>query len=131
MIRKNSVVYCVDNTGVKLVKVFQVIGSRHRRKANLGDFVLVVIRARNLKAKNMQSEKQLWRFRRGSVHRALVVNVNTWYYRPIGIYIRWTQNAIVLVDRHKTPIGSRIYATLTKEFFTKFPALGSICDNVI
>jgi ribosomal protein L14 len=59
MIRKDSVVYCVDNTGVKLVKVFQVIGSRHRRKANLGDFVLVVIRARNLKAKNMQSEKQL------------------------------------------------------------------------
>jgi len=77
MIRKGSVVYCVDNTGVKLVKVFQVIGSRHRRKANLGDFVLVVIRARNLKAKNMKSEKQLWRFRRGSVHRAIVINVNS------------------------------------------------------
>ena len=59
MIRKGSVVYCVDNTGVKLVKVFQVIGSRHRRKANLGDFVLIIIRARNLKAKNMKSEKQL------------------------------------------------------------------------
>jgi ribosomal protein L14 len=39
MIRKNSVVSVVDNTGVKLVKVFQVVGSRHRRKANLGDFV--------------------------------------------------------------------------------------------
>jgi ribosomal protein L14 len=131
MIRKGSVVYCVDNTGVKLVKVFQVIGSRHRRKANLGDFVLIIIRARNLKAKNMKSEKQLWRFRRGSVHRAIVVNVNSWHYRSIGIYIRWTQNAVILVDRKKTPLGSRINATLTKEFLTTFPAIGSICDNIV
>jgi len=131
MLRKGSVVYCVDNTGVKLVKVFQVIGKRHRRKANLGDFVLVIIRARNLKAKNMKSEKQLWRFRRGSVHRAIVINVNSWYYRPIGIYIRWTQNAVVLVDRKKTPLGSRINATLTKEFLTRFPGIGSICDNIV
>jgi len=77
MLRKNSKVYCKDNTGVKLVKVFQVAGSRHRRKANLGDMVLVVIKARNLKSKNMKNARQLRRFRRGSVHRALIVNVNS------------------------------------------------------
>lgn len=59
MIRKNSIAYCIDNTGVKLVMVFQVIGNRHTRKANIGDFVWCVVRARNLKAKNMQNEKQL------------------------------------------------------------------------
>ena len=41
MIRKNSVVSCIDNTGAKLVKVFQVVGSRHRRKANLGYFIWI------------------------------------------------------------------------------------------
>jgi len=131
MLRKNSKVYCKDNTGVKLVKVFQVAGSRHRRKANLGDMVLVVVRARNLKANNLKNSRQLWRFRRGSVHRALVVNVSSWYYRSIGIYIRWTENAVVLVDKKKTPLGTKIYAILTKEFMTKYPALGSICHKII
>jgi ribosomal protein L14 len=77
MIRHNSVVFCKDNTGVKLVRVFQVVGGKHKRKANIGDRVLVVVQARNLKAKNMKNERQLVRFRRGSVHRALVVNINT------------------------------------------------------
>jgi ribosomal protein L14 len=77
MIRHGSVVYCKDNTGVKLVRVIQVVGGRHKRKANIGDRVLVVIQARNLRAKNLQNERQLLRFRRGSVHRALVVNVKT------------------------------------------------------
>jgi len=131
MLRKNSSVYCKDNTGVKLVKIFQVAGSRHRRKANLGDTVLVVVRARNLKAKNLKNARQLRRFRRGSVHRALVVNVNNWFYRSIGIYIRWTENAIILVDKNKTPLGTKIYATLTKEFMDKYPALGSICHSII
>ena len=131
MIRKNSVVFCIDNTGVKLVKVFQVVGSRHRRKASLGDFVWVVIKVRNLKAKNMQSEKQLWRFRRGSIHRAIVVNVKSWIDRRDLTKIKWYRNAIVLVDKKKVPFGTRILSPISKEIIKKYPALGSISDNVI
>lgn len=131
MIRHNSVVFCKDNTGVKLVRVFQVVGGRHKRKANIGDRVLVVVQARNLKAKNLKNERQLVRFRRGSVHRALVVNINTWYYRPIGIYVRWSHNAVILVDKYDTPLGSKIQATLIKEFMWRYPALGSVVQNII
>ena len=131
MIRHNSVVYCRDNTGVRLVRVIMVVGGRHKRKANIGDKVLVVIQARNLRAKNLQNERQLLRFRKGSVHRALVVNIKTWYYRPIGAYIRWSHNAVILVDKNGVPLGSRIQASITKEFMLTYPALGSVIQEIV
>jgi len=131
MVRHGSVIFCRDNTGVKLVRVFNVVGGRHKRKANLGDRVLVAVQARNLKAKNMKNERQLLRFRKGSVHRAIVINIKTWYYRPVGIYIRWSHNAVILVDKYDTPLGSKINATITKEFMWKYPALGSIISNIV
>jgi len=131
MIRKNSVVECIDNTGVKLVKVFQVVGSRHRRKANLGDFVWVSIVARNLKAKNMQNEKQLWRFRRGSVHKGIIVQVKSWYKRRNCTYIAWNRNAVILVDRNKIPLGSKVVQGIPIEVINKYPGIGQVCEWIV
>lgn len=131
MIRKNSVVYCIDNTGVKLVKVFQVVGCRHRRKANLGDFVWVSVVARNLKAKNMWNEKQLWRFRRGSVHKAIIVQTRSWYHRRNRTYIRWDRNAAILVDKNKIPLGSKVIQGIPYEVINKYPALGQVCEWIV
>lgn len=131
MVRNGSVIYCKDNTGVKLVRVIQVVGGRRKRKAKLGDRVLVAVHARNLKAKNLKNERQLIRFRRGSVHRAIVINVKKWYFRPIGIHVRWDHNAVILVDKYDTPLGSKIQAAVIKEFMWRYPALGSIIHEII
>lgn len=131
MIRKNSVVSCVDNTGVKLVKVFQVVGCRHRRKANIGDFVWVSVVARNLKSKNMQNEKQLWRFRRGSVHKAIIVQTRAWYQRRNRTFIRWDRNSVILVDKKKVPLGSKVVQGIPVEVINLYPALGQVCEWIV
>jgi large subunit ribosomal protein L14 len=131
MLRYNSMCWCKDNTGVKLVKIFQVAGSRHRRKANFGDMVLIIIKARNLRAKNLKNARQMLRLRRGSIHRGLIVNVSSWLYRSIGVYVRWTENALILVNKKKIPLGTKLYIALPKEFLDKYPALGSICHSVV
>lgn len=131
MIRKNSVVTCVDNTGVKLVKVFQVVGCRHRRKVNLCDFVWVSVVARNLKSKNMQNSKQIWRFRRGSVHKAIIVQTRAWYHRRNRTYIRWDNNAVILVDKNKVPLGSKVIQGVPHEVISQYPALGQVCEWIV
>lgn len=131
MIRKNSVVTCVDNTGVKLVKVFQVVGCRHRRKANIGDFVWVSVVARNLKAKNMQNEKQMWRFRRGAVHKAIIVQTSSWYQRRNRTFICWDRNAVILVDKNKVPLGSRVVQGIPSEVVSLYPTLGQVCEWIV
>src|ERR1043165_9713139 len=57
MLRMNSRVYCVDSTGVLLVKVIQVIGNRYKRDAVLGSKVLVSVRALNIDATFLKDEK--------------------------------------------------------------------------
>ena len=131
MLRRNTKILCKDNTGVKLVKVFQVVGSRHRRKATFGDWVIVIVKARNLKAKNLKNTRQLSRFRTGSIHRALIVNGTSWYRRSNGSYIKWTENALILVNKKKIPLGNKLYVSLPKEFLNKNPALGSICHSIV
>ena len=131
MIRKNSVVTCVDNTGVKLVKVFQVVGCRHRRKVNLCDFVWVSVVARNLKSKNMQNEKQSWRFRRGSVHKAVIVQTRSWYHRRNRTYIRWDVNSVILVDKNKVPLGTKVVQGIPSEAINQYPALGQVCEWIV
>jgi len=75
MIRIGSIVYCIDNTGVVMVKIFQVIGNRVKREATLGSKVLVVVKRINLKSKALKDARKKNKFRRGSVHRAVIVNV--------------------------------------------------------
>jgi large subunit ribosomal protein L14 len=131
MIRKNSVVSCVDNTGVKLVKVFQVVGCRHTRKANLADFVWISVVARNLKSKNMQNDKQLWRFRRGSVHKAIIVQTKNWYERRNKTFIRWDVNAVILVDKKKVPLGTKVVQGIPSEVINLYPAVGQVCEWIV
>jgi len=131
MIRKNSIVYCIDNTGVKLVKVFQVIGSRHRRKANLCDFVWVSVIARNLKTKNMQNERQVRRFRRGSIHRAIIVQTKSWFHRRNRTYIKWDKSSVILVDKNKVQLGSKVVQGVASEVVTKYPTIGQICQWIV
>jgi len=87
MIKMGTYIYCVDNTGVVIVKVFQVIGNRFTRVATLGTKVLVVVKGVNVRAKSLQDEKKKHKFRRGSVHRAVIVQMKKKFRRRDLSYI--------------------------------------------
>jgi large subunit ribosomal protein L14 len=131
MIRYGSIVHCIDNTGVKLVKVFQILGKRHKRKTNLFDFIWIIVKARNLKAKNLKESRQRWRFRKGSMHRAIVVQTKQNFQRKNKMYISWNRNCVVLVDKYRVPLGTKILQAIPTEITKKYPAIGAICQWVI
>ena len=76
----------------------------------------------------MQEERQMKRFRRGSVHRGVVVQTRAVFIRRNRTHIAWDRNAVVLVDKKKVPLGGKIIQGIPIEIVKKYPSIGSICE---
>jgi len=81
MVKIGSYAYRIDTTGVHLVKIFQVFGASYKRRAILGDVVYVVIRGVDTKAHYLKDDRMKFKFRKGSVHRAVVVHTREKFRR--------------------------------------------------
>ena len=94
-----------DNSGAKMVQVIKVLGGTHRRYAGIGDIVVVAVKeaipTSTIKA--------------GTVQKAVIVRVAKEYRRADGTYIRFDDNACVLVDADKNPKGKRIFGPVARE----------------
>jgi len=76
-----SIVNCIDNTGVVRVKIIKVFGHSNKRQAKIGDRVSIVISLLNLNTKNMKDLRKRHRFRRGSIHKGVVVQTKQRFLR--------------------------------------------------
>ncbi len=105
MIQMQSKLTVADNSGAKLVQCIKVLGGTHRRYAGIGDIVVVAVK----EAIPTSTIKE------GSVQKAVIVRVAKEYRRPDGTYIRFDDNACVLVDADKNPKGKRIFGPVARE----------------
>jgi len=94
-----------DNTGAKLVQCIKVLGGTHRRWAGLGDIVVVSVK------KSLPASE----FRQGAVAKGVIVRVRKNTRRDDGSYVRFDQNAIVLIDADGNPKGTRIFGAVARE----------------
>ena len=105
MIQMQSNLVVADNSGAKMVQCIKVLGGSHRRYAGIGDVVVVAVK----EAIPTSTIKE------GSVQRAVIVRVAKEYRRPDGTYIRFDDNACVIVDADKNPKGKRIFGPVARE----------------
>ena len=105
MLQMQSKMVVADNSGAKLVQCIKVLGGTHRRYAGIGDIVVVAVK----EAIPTSTIKE------GSVQKAVIVRVAKEYRRPDGTYIRFDDNACVLVDADKNPRGKRIFGPVARE----------------
>ncbi|TSC68165.1 MAG: large subunit ribosomal protein L14 [Parcubacteria group bacterium Gr01-1014_72] len=106
MIQPRSIVNIADNSGGKLGRVFKVLGGSKRRYAELGDVVI-------LSVQTAQPRKAV---KKKDVHAAVVVRQRKSYRRPDGSYIRFDENAVVLLDKARVePIAGRIFGPIPRE----------------
>ncbi len=105
MLQMQSNLTVADNSGAKLAQVIKVLGGSHRRYAGIGDIVVVAIK----EAIPTSTIKE------GSVEKAVIVRVAKEYRRPDGTYIRFDDNACVIVDADKNPKGKRIFGPVGRE----------------
>lgn len=105
MLQMQSKMVVADNSGAKLVQCIKVLGGTHRRYAGIGDIVVVAVK----EAIPTSTIKE------GSVQKAVIVRVAKEYRRPDGTYIRFDDNACVLIDADKNPKGKRIFGPVARE----------------
>jgi len=105
MIQMQTFLDVADNTGAKLAQCIKVLGGTHRRYAGLGDIVVVSIK------KSMPGSE----LKQGSVAKGVVVRVKKSVRRADGSYVRFDQNAVVIVDAEGNPKGTRIFGAVARE----------------
>jgi large subunit ribosomal protein L14 len=109
MIQVESFLNVADNSGVKLVQCIRVLGGTRRRYASIGDVVVVAVK----------DTLPTSAIKKGTVERAVVVRVHKEYRRPDGTYIRFDDNACVIIDDNKNPKGKRIFGPVARELREK------------
>ena len=117
MIQEYTRLKVADNTGAKELMCVKVIGASKRRYASVGDIIICSVKA----AAPQGSVKK------GDVVRAVVVRTAKEYGRPDGSYIKFDENAAVILDNERNPKGTRIFGPVARELrergFTKIVSL--------
>jgi large subunit ribosomal protein L14 len=105
MIQMESKVSVADNSGARKVKCIRVLGGSRRRFASVGDVIVVAV------AEAMPNA----RVKKGEVRRAVIVRTKKTIGRPDGSSISFDENAAVLVENSKEPVGTRIFGPVARE----------------
>ncbi|MCD6289397.1 MAG: 50S ribosomal protein L14 [Anaerolineae bacterium] len=122
MIQQESRLKVADNTGAKEILCIRVMGGSTRRYARVGDIIVASVKQA---APNSQVKK-------GDVVRAVVVRTAKEYVRPDGSYIKFDDNAAVLIDANKNPRGTRIFGPVARELRDKgFMRIVSLAPEVL
>ena len=109
MIQQESYLKVADNTGAKELKCIRVLGGTKRRYAGVGDVIICSVR----KAAPGGSVKK------GDVVKAVIVRTVKPVRRADGTYVRFDENAAVLIREDKTPVGTRIFGPVARELRDK------------
>lgn len=131
MIQVGTILKVCDKTGVSLVKCIKVLGPLKKRIAYIGDVVLVSVAHINPKKfQNMKLFKRK-RFIKGTIHRGLIIRSKVNYRRSNNVFIKFNENAVVLVNKKVVPISNRIYGPVLTELCRKLPSLGCVTRYMI
>jgi large subunit ribosomal protein L14 len=122
MIQQESRLSVADNSGAKEVLVIRVLGGTKRRYASIGDKVVVTVKSA-LSSSNMK---------KGTVSRAVIVRTKKEVRRKDGSYIRFEDNAAVLLNNNNEPRGTRIFGPVARELREKqFMKIVSLAPEVL
>lgn len=106
MIQPQTILKVADNSGAKIVQCFKVLGGSRRRYAQLGDIIVVAVKVAEPRKIVKKHE----------VTRAVIVRQKKVFGRKNGIYVRFDDNAVVILDgKTKEPKGGRIFGPIAKE----------------
>ena len=122
MVQMQTILNVADNSGAKKVYCVKVLGGSKRKFAGVGDVIVVSVRESIPDAK----------VKKGDVQKAVIVRTVKEIGRPDGSYIRFDENAAVLIDKNMEPIGTRIFGPVARELRArKFMKIISLAPEVL
>jgi large subunit ribosomal protein L14 len=121
MIQNESYLVAADNSGAKILRVIRVLGGSHKKYGTVGDIVVCSVREA---VPNTDIKK-------GDVVKAVIVRTRKEIRRPDGSYIRFDDNAAVVLDKFNQPKGTRVFGPVARELREKgFMKIVSLAPEV-
>ena len=105
MIQVETFLNVADNSGAKIAQCIKVLGGSKRKYAGVGDIIVVAV-------KDALPNSQV---KKGNVEKAVIVRTSKEFRRPDGTYIRFDDNACVIIDAGFNPKGKRIFGPVARE----------------
>ena len=121
MIQQESKLLVADNSGAKEVLCVRVLGGTRKRYASIGDKIVVPVK----------SAVPAGEVKKGTVSKAVVVRTNKEVRRSDGSYIRFDDNAVVLLNNLDEMRGTRIFGPVARELRDKYMKIVSLAPEVI
>ncbi|MCB1163135.1 MAG: 50S ribosomal protein L14 [Candidatus Latescibacteria bacterium] len=122
MIQQETMLVIADNSGAKKAQCIKVLGGTRRKYASVGDIITVAVK-QALPNGTVKS---------GQVARAVVVRTRKEVRRRDGSYIRFDQNAAVIINQQNEPVGTRIFGPVARELREKrFMKIVSLAPEVL
>ena len=109
MIKEYSILNVADNTGARRVMCFRILGGTRRKYASIGDIIVCSV-------KDATPNGQI---KKGQIVRAVIVRTIKPVRRKDGSYIKFDDNAAVIIDAQKEPSGTRIFGPVARELREK------------
>ncbi|MBI4994460.1 50S ribosomal protein L14 [Candidatus Peregrinibacteria bacterium] len=122
MIQQVSRLVVADNSGAKSVKCIKVLGGSKRRYASVGDVIIVDV-------KEASSHGQI---KKKTIERAVIIRTRKEVARKDGTYIRFDDNACIIIDKEGVPKGTRVFGPVARELREKgFQKIVSLASEVL
>ena len=122
MIQPQTRLKVADNTGAKEIKCIRVLGGSFRRDGSIGDVIVA----------SVKSATPGGTVKKGDVVKAVIVRMRKQKRRPDGSYIRFDDNAAVIINDQKMPRGTRIFGPVARELREKdFMKIVSLAPEVL
>ncbi len=122
MIQERSILKVADNSGAKIVRCFRVLGGTRRRYARIGDTIVA----------SVQLAEPRKAVKKKDVVRVLIVRQREALRRKDGSYLKFDENAVILIDAKKEPIATRVFGPLPRELKEKgFEKLMTMAEEIV
>ena len=122
MIQERSILKVADNSGAKMVRCFRILGGTRRRYARIGDIVIA----------SVQSAEPRKNIKKKDIIKALIVRQRQPLKRVDGSYVRFDENAVILVDAKKEPIATRVFGPMPRELKAKgFEKVITMAEEIV
>ncbi len=122
MIQERSIIKVADNSGAKTVRCFRILGGTRHRYANVGDVIVASVQVAEPRKPVKKKDKV----------KAIVVRSRNAIRRADGSYLRFDENAVVLIDAKKEPIATRVFGPLPRELKARgYEKLMTMAEEIV
>jgi len=122
MIQERSILKVADNSGAKKIRCFRILGGTRRRYARIGDIFVA----------SVQEAEPRKNVKKKDIVKAVLVRSRQPYRRVDGSYVRFDDNAAVIVDAKKEPVATRIFGPLPRELKNRgFEKIMTMAEEIV